>query len=72
METGKRGAGACEREGENFKYNWKTDLWKIFSHPGPHGGRKDALLKVPPTGGNESLWGGSREAGWDVETSGGL
>lgn len=19
----------------NFKYNWKTDLWKIFSHPSP-------------------------------------
>lgn len=24
-----------KKELSNFKYNWKTDLWKIFSHPSP-------------------------------------
>lgn len=29
-----RGEGK-KNELSNFKYNWKTDLWKIFSHPSP-------------------------------------
>lgn len=27
--------GQKKKELSNFKYNWKTDLRKIFSHPSP-------------------------------------
>jgi hypothetical protein len=39
MKLAERGCteGRQKKKNElsNFKYNWKTDLWKIFSHPSP-------------------------------------
>lgn len=37
MKLAERGCteGREKIEPSNFKYNWKTDLWKIFSHPCP-------------------------------------
>lgn len=35
LHRGKAKKKKKKNELSNFKYNWKTDLWKIFSHLSP-------------------------------------